>query len=79
MEAVIDSGGRIVLPKQLRDALGLTPGSRVDVSAYGGGLQITPGGRTARVERDVNGRLVARADTEVSDEMMFALIDSGRR
>ena len=33
MEAVIDSGGRIVLPKQLRDALGLTPGSRVDVSA----------------------------------------------
>ena len=79
MEAVIDSGGRIVLPKQLRDALGLIPGSRVDVSAYGGGLQITPGGRTARVERDVNGRLVARADTEVSDEMMFALIDSGRR
>lgn len=79
MEAVIDSGGRIVLPKQLRDALGLTPGSRVDVSAYGGGLQITPGGRTARVERDANERLVARADTEVSDEMMFALIDSGRR
>jgi AbrB family looped-hinge helix DNA binding protein len=79
MEAVIDSGGRIVLPKQLRDALGLTPGSKVDVSAYGGGLQITPGGRTARVERDANGRLVARADTEVSDEMMFALIDSGRR
>ncbi|KMO84272.1 AbrB family transcriptional regulator [Mycolicibacterium chubuense] len=79
MEAVIDSGGRIVLPKQLRDALGLTPGSKVDVSAYGGGLQITPGGRTARVERDANGRLIARADTEVSDEMMFALIDSGRR
>lgn len=79
MEAVIDSGGRIVLPKQLRDALGLTPGSKVDVSAYGGGLQITLGGRTARIERDANGRLVARADTEVSDEMMFALIDSGRR
>jgi AbrB family looped-hinge helix DNA binding protein len=79
MEAVIDSGGRIVLPKKLRDALGLTPGTKVDISAYGGGLQITPGGRTARIERDANGRLVARADTEVTDEMMFALIDSGRR
>jgi AbrB family looped-hinge helix DNA binding protein len=79
MEAVIDSGGRIVLPKQLRDALGLSPGATVDISAYGGGLQITPGGRTARVERDANGRLVARADTEVTDDMMFALIDSGRR
>lgn len=79
MEAVIDSGGRVVLPKQLRDALGLTPGAKVDISAYGAGLQITPGGRTARIERDAKGRLVARADTEVTDEMMFALIDSGRR
>jgi AbrB family looped-hinge helix DNA binding protein len=79
MKAVIDSGGRVVLPKQLRDALGLTPGATVDISAYGGGLQITPGGRTARVERDPNGRLVAHTDTEVTDDMMFALIDSGRR
>lgn len=79
MEAVIDSGGRVVLPKALRDALGLTPGSKVDISAYGGGLQITPGGRTARIDRDANGRLVAHAETAITDEMMFALIDSGRR
>ena len=38
-----------------------------------------PGGRTARLERDEDGRLVARADTEVTDETMFALIDSARR
>ncbi|WP_102141921.1 AbrB/MazE/SpoVT family DNA-binding domain-containing protein [Mycobacterium hubeiense] len=79
MEAIIDSGGRVVLPKHLRDALGLTPGTKVDISAYGRGLQIVPGGRTARLERDADGRLVARADTVVTDEMMFALIDSGRR
>ena len=79
MEAVIDSGGRVVLPKQLRDALGLTPGTRVDISAYGGGLRIVPGGRTARLERDEDGRLVASPDTVVTDEMVFALIDAGRR
>ncbi len=79
MEAVIDSGGRVVLPKQLRDALGLVPGTKVDISAYGGGLQIVPGGRTARLERDDDGRLVAASETIVTDEMMFALIDSGRR
>jgi AbrB family looped-hinge helix DNA binding protein len=79
MEAVIDSGGRVVLPKHLRDALGLTPGTTVDISAYGSGLQIVPGGRTARLEQTEDGRLVARADTVVTDEMMFALIDSGRR
>jgi AbrB family looped-hinge helix DNA binding protein len=79
MEAVIDSGGRILLPKHLRDALGLTPGSTVDISAYGAGIQVTAGGRTARLERDDDGRLVAHSDTTVSDDMMYALIDSGRR
>ncbi|MBV5246079.1 AbrB/MazE/SpoVT family DNA-binding domain-containing protein [Mycolicibacterium sp. PAM1] len=79
MEAVVDSSGRIVLPKQLRDALGLVPGSKVDISVYGGGLQVIPGDRTARIERAEDGRFVANADTVVTDEMMFAAIDSGRR
>ncbi|MFW0792494.1 AbrB/MazE/SpoVT family DNA-binding domain-containing protein [Gordonia sp. CPCC 205515] len=79
MEATIDSGGRLLLPKRLRDLLGLTPGSTVDVSPYGSGLQITPGGRTARLKRGSDGKLVAQADTAVTDEIMFGLIDSTRR
>ena len=79
MKATIDSAGRLLLPKSLRDALGLTPGSTVDVSPYGGGVQITPGGRTARLERSEDGRLVARSETVVTDDVMFALIDAGRR
>lgn len=79
MKATIDSGGRLLLPKALRDALGLVPGAMVDVSAYGAGVQITPGGRTARIDRDESGRLVSRGVTEVTDDAMFALIDSGRR
>ena len=79
MEVTIDSGGRLLLPKSLRDSLGLTPGSKVDVSPYGSGVQITPGGRTARLERDADGRLVSRGQTVVTDDVMFALIESGRR
>jgi AbrB family looped-hinge helix DNA binding protein len=79
MKATIDSAGRLLLPKSLRDALGLTPGSTVDVSPYGGGVQITPGGRTARLERSDDGRLVARSETVVTDDVVFALIDAGRR
>ncbi|HEU4360102.1 MAG TPA: AbrB/MazE/SpoVT family DNA-binding domain-containing protein [Mycobacterium sp.] len=79
MEGVIDSVGRIVVPKPLRDALGLTPGTVVDISQYGSGVQITPGGRTARLQRDTTGRLVAQSDTVVTDDMVFALIDAGRR
>ena len=78
MEAKIDSVGRILIPKQLRDALGMQAGSTVDVSWYGAGLQIVPHGRTARIVEE-NGRLVATGDTRINDDVMYALIDAGRR
>lgn len=79
MKAVIDNAGRVLLPKALRDAHGFTPGSTVDISWYGDGLRIFLGGRTARLERDEDGQLVARGDTPVDDDDLFALIDAGRR
>lgn len=79
MEVTIDAAGRLLLPKAVRESLGLTPGSKVDVSIYGAGAQITPGGRTARLVREESGRLVAVSETPVSDEDMFAVIDAGRR
>ena len=52
MKATIDSVGRIVVPKPLRDALGLSPGTTVDISRYGAGLQLIPTGRTAHLVGD---------------------------
>ena len=78
MEATVDEVGRIVLPKPLRDRLRLKPGMKVDVSEYGDGLHVTPLSRTARIE-ERDGRLVAVADTPVTDDDVLALIDAGRR
>jgi AbrB family looped-hinge helix DNA binding protein len=78
MEAVIDQAGRIVLPKPIRDALGLLPGTKVDISPYGAGAQIMPAGRTARLV-DEHGVLVAASETPVDDDVVFALIDAGRK
>jgi AbrB family looped-hinge helix DNA binding protein len=78
MRTSIDSAGRIVVPKPLRDALGLTPGSIVDISRYGAGLQLVPAGRTARLV-DEAGVLVATGTTAIDDDVVFGLIDAGRR
>ena len=78
MEAIVDSVGRLVVPKALREALGLTTGTKVDISLYGAGLHVVASGRTARlVEED--GRLVAESDTTITDEDVFGLLDSIRR
>lgn len=74
----MDSVGRIVIPKQQRDALGITPGSTVDISVYGSGLQVVPSGRTARLVT-VDGALVAESSTIITDETVFGILDSGRR
>jgi len=74
----MDAVGRIVVPKPLRDALGLTAGSTVDISRYGAGLQLLPTGRTARLV-DEGGVLVAAGEATIDDDVVFGLIDTGRR
>jgi len=78
METKLDAVGRVVVPKSLRDALGLTAGSTVDISRYGAGLQIVPAGRTARVVEEAS-VLVATGETTIGDDTVFGLIDAGRR
>ena len=40
MKATIDGAGRIVVPKPLREALGLKPGQRLEMRAGNGRLEI---------------------------------------
>ena len=67
----------MVIPKQLRDELGLGPGE-VDVSAHGAGLRVEPLAGESLDERD--GRLVIPAGgLAIGDEHVQALRDAGRR
>ena len=78
MEATVDSLGRVVIPKALRDALGLMPGSKVDISStHGGALQIVPLRHAARLVEEA-GVLVATGETVIDDEVVFSLIGSAR-
>lgn len=77
METTIDAAGRIVVPKALREALGLVAGTTLDVSTYGAAITLVPRGRTSRLVEEA-GHLVAESDSVVTDQDIFALIDAGR-
>lgn len=78
MRAAIDRAGRLVIPKQLRDELGLRPGE-VEVSADGTGLRVEPlVEEDSLVERD--GRLVIpAAGLEIDDDLVRTLRDAGQK
>jgi AbrB family looped-hinge helix DNA binding protein len=77
MRATIDKAGRLVIPKSLRDHLGLRPGT-VDVSADGTALRVEPLAGDSLEERD--GRLVIPASgMSVDDELVRSLRDADQR
>jgi AbrB family looped-hinge helix DNA binding protein len=77
MRATIDKAGRLVIPKQLRDHVGLRPGE-VEVTADGTGLRVEPLAQESVDERD--GRLVIPvAGASVDDDLVKSLRDAGQR
>lgn len=79
MRTTIDAAGRVVIPKPLRDQLGFTPGTELDVEAVDGRLEIVVPSRV-RVEPGRYGpRLVADHADPLTAEDVRALVDRGRR
>lgn len=79
MRITMDKAGRLVVPKELRDRLGLRPGE-VELSADGAGLRIEPVAGNDLIERD--GLLVippAPAGEVVTTETVRSLRESDQR
>ncbi len=77
MRTTIDKAGRLVLPKELRDRIGLTAGE-VDIEIDGTALRIAPVASDVLVEQ--GGRWVVPAGGEpVSDATVRALRDGDQR
>jgi AbrB family looped-hinge helix DNA binding protein len=77
MRATIDKAGRLVIPKALRDHLGLRSGE-VEVTADGAGLRVEPLAGDSLDER--GGLLVIPASgAEISDAVVRTLRDADQR
>lgn len=78
MRVTIDRAGRIVVPKPLRDALGLREDSELEIVADGGGLRLDPvltSTRTITDGRDGLPRLNRVRDAVVTDDEVRVLRD----
>ena len=77
MRTTIDRAGRLVIPKRLRDEVGLRPGE-VEVSVHGAGLRVEPLAGDSLEEH--HGRLfISAAGADVDDDLIQTLRDAGQR
>ena len=64
MKSTIDSAGRIIVPKAMRDALGLKPGQSLEIRASDGRLEIEVSSTPMQLKRKGKG-LVAVPDAKL--------------
>lgn len=77
MRTTIDKAGRLVIPKELRDTIGLVPGE-VELEVDGAGLHLAPVARGTLTERD--GRwVVSAAGVRLTDDDVRELRAADRR
>jgi AbrB family looped-hinge helix DNA binding protein len=77
MRTTIDKAGRVVIPRQLRDRVGITAGE-VEITVDGAGVRIEPVAGEGLV--DIGGRLVIPASgVQVDDAFVRELRDADQR
>ena len=81
MQTTIDATGRVVIPKSMRDALGLSGGRQIEVREREGVIEIEPAATPMRLEKR-RGRLVSVPDRDLpplTDDLVRATLERTRR
>jgi AbrB family looped-hinge helix DNA binding protein len=77
MRSTIDKAGRLVIPKALRDSLGLAHGE-VEITADGAGLHVEALADD-RLEEEDGLLVIPAAGADVSDDIVRTLRDADQR
>jgi AbrB family looped-hinge helix DNA binding protein len=77
MRTTIDKAGRLVIPRSLRQRIGLADGGEVDLELDGAGVRIAPVvGGTLLEDGDL--LLIPALDTPITVEQVRELVDADR-
>jgi AbrB family looped-hinge helix DNA binding protein len=81
MRTTIDAAGRLVVPKPLREALGLSPGQPVEISLADGRLEVEPAVTPLRLARRGRGTVAVpdRKLPRLTVEQVRATLERVRR
>jgi AbrB family looped-hinge helix DNA binding protein len=81
MRATIDAAGRIVVPKLLREALGVRPGQALELQVRDGRLEIELAPVDMRLERGPHGSVAVPAEPvpTLSAEVVRETLERTRR
>jgi AbrB family looped-hinge helix DNA binding protein len=78
MHVTIDRTGRLVVPKPVREQLGITPNTRLEIEVVDGHLELSVPFEQARVVEGPNGPVVAATGTPITDAEVRRVLEAGR-
>jgi AbrB family looped-hinge helix DNA binding protein len=78
MHVAIDSAGRVVVPKPLRDRLGISPATPLEIEIVDGHLELTPAGESPAVIEGAHGPSFAATGTSITDAELRGVLEAVR-
>jgi AbrB family looped-hinge helix DNA binding protein len=78
MHVSIDRAGRVVVPKHMRDALGLSPGTALEVEVVDGHLELSASYPPHEVVSGRHGPSIAATGTAITDEDVRRALEAAR-
>jgi AbrB family looped-hinge helix DNA binding protein len=78
MHVTIDKAGRVVVPKKLREELGLTPEITLEIDIVDGHLELSAAHEPAKIVKGPNGPVVAATGTPITGEEIRRTLEAVR-
>jgi AbrB family looped-hinge helix DNA binding protein len=78
MKVSLDRAGRVVVPKPLRDALGIAPGMPLEIDVVDGHLELAPPDAPATIVQGPGGPVVAATGTRITADDVRRALEAAR-